>query len=144
MRWTPSSPARMPHRPPPASAVHASCRPPDPLAQSRHTVPDPLPSLLATRRARAPSPPFPPLSRCKEATEHRHLSSSVLRARFLSPPPAHHLCHLSLSLRPPLTVADRIRFLIMWRLERYTHAPMGDHDGNVTGGYLFTSIAHIP
>jgi hypothetical protein len=32
--------------------------------------------------------------------------------------------------------------LIVWRPGRYTHAPMGDHDGNVTGGYLFTSIAH--
>jgi hypothetical protein len=32
----------------------------------------------------------------------------------------------------------------MWRLGRYVHAPMGDHDGNATGRYLFTSIAHNP
>jgi hypothetical protein len=32
--------------------------------------------------------------------------------------------------------------LIMWRLGRYAHAPMGDHDGNTNGAYLFTSIAH--
>jgi hypothetical protein len=34
--------------------------------------------------------------------------------------------------------------LVMWRLERYTQAPMGDHDGNAIGGYLFTSITHSP
>jgi hypothetical protein len=49
-----------------------------------------------------------------------------------------------LSPRPPLAVVDRTGFLVMWRLERYAHAPMGDYDGNATKGYLFTSIAHIP
>jgi hypothetical protein len=32
--------------------------------------------------------------------------------------------------------------LVVWRLKRYTQAPMGNHDGNVTGGYLFTSIVY--
>jgi hypothetical protein len=34
--------------------------------------------------------------------------------------------------------------LVVWRLERYVHAPMEDHDGYATRGYLFTSIAHSP
>jgi hypothetical protein len=34
--------------------------------------------------------------------------------------------------------------LVMWRLERYEHTLMGDHDGNATEGYLFTTIAHNP
>jgi hypothetical protein len=34
--------------------------------------------------------------------------------------------------------------LVMWRLESYAHALMGDHDGNTIRKYLFTSITHSP
>jgi hypothetical protein len=34
--------------------------------------------------------------------------------------------------------------LIVWRLGRYAHALMGDHDDYAAGGYLFTPIAHSP
>jgi hypothetical protein len=104
------------HATPTASCIRRShvlpaARPP--LARAHHT--GPLSSLLTTHRARTPSPHFPPLSRRKEATKRHHLSSSTFRARFLSPQPTHHLCHLSSSPRPPLTIADCRAHRIPWR-----------------------------
>jgi hypothetical protein len=61
MHWTPSSLARMPHRPLPASAVHASCRPPDPprLITSYRTRPPPL--SLSCASCPSPVSPISPL-----------------------------------------------------------------------------------
>jgi hypothetical protein len=68
------------------SRVLPAARPP-PHSSAPYRTP-PL-SLSCVSHLGPFSPIFPPLSRCKEATQCCHLSSPVLHARFLSPQPAH-------------------------------------------------------
>jgi hypothetical protein len=52
--------------------------------------------------------------------------------------------HVLLMSRPLHVSHARGISLVVWHLGRYVHVPMGDHDGNATRGYLFTSVAHSP
>jgi hypothetical protein len=51
-------------------------------------------------------------------------------------PPAHMSCYHLMCRLLHVSHAHDIG-LVMWHLGRYAHAPMGDHDGNATVGYLF-------
>jgi hypothetical protein len=98
--------------------VVTSCRPAASLACATwHWVVGPL-DTIAARLPRVAEPPH------TVAIHHEWAAGLRYTVAILQSPCSHGL--------------------VLWRLGRYAHTLMRDHDGYAVRGYLFTVIAHNP